>query len=188
MKYMGDSHWWNEKFKLRELNIMKHEKCLEEDIKYFPKEGRVLDVACGDGRNLLYLARLGYKVHAIDFSEEALNRLNYFAEKEKLYIETKLVDLSSEDVFINLDKYEVIIINHYRLNPNLYDNLISCLNIGGVLWVNGFREVPSDNPNITVSDILSEDDFAILNSYKQGNKQLYELGKRKFIKYVWRKE
>ena len=31
MNYMGDSHWWNERFKLRSLNIMNHEKCLEED-------------------------------------------------------------------------------------------------------------------------------------------------------------
>lgn len=32
MEYMGNSQWWNDRFKARELNIMKHEKILEEDI------------------------------------------------------------------------------------------------------------------------------------------------------------
>lgn len=34
MKYMGDSEWWNKRFKTRELNVMLNEKCLEEDIKF----------------------------------------------------------------------------------------------------------------------------------------------------------
>lgn len=74
MKYMGDKDWWNKRFRNRELNIMKHEKLLEEDIKYFPLEGNVLDVASGDGRNAIYLASLGYEVTAIDFSEQALDK------------------------------------------------------------------------------------------------------------------
>lgn len=97
MKYMGDSEWWNERFKDRGLKIMIHEKRLEEDIIYFPKKGKILDIACGDGRNAIYLARLGYEVLAVDFCEEALERLNYFIKKELLEIETKLVDLSKDE-------------------------------------------------------------------------------------------
>lgn len=187
MKYMGDSNWWNERFKIRELKIMYHEKCLEEDIKYFPRKGNILDIACGDGRNSIYLARLGYCVHAIDFSEAALIRLNYFAKKQNLDVRTKLVDLSSNDAFVNLYKYDVIIMNHYRLNPQLYNSIMNHLNIGGVLWVNGFREIPNDNPNITELDLLLEEDFVSLNKYKLESKKLYELGQRKFIRCMWKK-
>lgn len=187
MKYMGDSDWWNERFKVRELNVMMHEKILEEDILYFPTEGKILDVACGDGRNSIYLARLGYEVIAIDFSEEALNRLSYFSKKECLKIETKLIDLSSDDALANLDKFDGIIINHYRLNPQLYSNLMNHVNKDGVLWVNGFMEIPNDNPNITPSDILKKNDFISLASYKLENKKLYEIGQRKFIRGIWRK-
>lgn len=120
MNYMGDSDWWNARFKKRKLNRMIHEKCLVDDIRYFPKKGKVLDIACGDGRNAIYLARLGYQVFAIDFCEEALKRLSYFAKEEALEIETKLVDLSKDTSLTHLNKFEAIIINHYRLKPQLY--------------------------------------------------------------------
>lgn len=188
MKYMGDYQWWNNKFKERELNLMKHEESLEEDIKYFPRKGKILDIACGDGRNSIYLAGLGYAVHAIDFSEEALKRLNYFSKKEKLNIDTQLVDLSTNNFFVYLDKYDAIIINHYRLRPELYSILMNYINKGGILWVNGFKEIPSDNPNITESDILREEDFISMEKYTLENKNIYRIGERTFIRCIWRNE
>lgn len=187
MKYMGDSDWWNTRFKDRKLNIMMHEKRLEDDLIYFPTKGKILDIACGDGRNAIYLARLGYEVIALDFCEEALNRLNYFIEKESLKIQTKLLDLSKDDSFINLDKVEGIIINHYRLKPKLYSNLMNYVNNDGILWVNGFIQIPTDNPNITELDILRESDFTSLNTYRLENKEIYEINQRKFMRCIWRK-
>lgn len=187
MQYMGNCQWWNDKFKSRELKLMRHEKCLEEDIKYFPRKGKILDIACGDGRNSIYLARLGYVVHAIDFSEEALNRLNYFAEKENLNIETQLGDLSENNFLNNLYNYDAIIINHYRLRPELYSILMKHIKENGVLWINGFKEIPSDNPNITELDILREEDLIDIENYHLENKKTYSIGERTFIRYIWRK-
>ena len=187
MKYMGDSNWWNARFKNRELNVMAHEKCLEDDILYFPKKGQILDIASGDGRNAIYLAKLGYQVLAIDFCEEALKRLSYFSEKQSLKIETKLVDLSKKESFIDLRDFQAIIINHYRLNPPFYTNLMNSLHKGGILWVNGFSEVPTDHPNITELDILTERDFIFLSNYKLENKKIYTFNQRKFLRCIWRK-
>lgn len=187
MNYMGDSDWWNARFKARALSIIAHEKCLEDDIIYFPKKGKILDVGCGDGRNAIYLARLGYEILAVDFSEEALERLSYFAKKESLKIETKLVDLSRDDSLSHLGRFEAIIINHYRLKPQLYMNLMNYIHKDGVLWINGFNEVANDNPNVTESDLLKESDFASLKSYNLVDKKIYEINQRKFIRCIWRK-
>ena len=165
---------------------MKHEKCLEEDIFYFKPKGKILDIACGDGRNSIYLARLGFEVTAIDFSDEAINRLNYFANEEKLKIKTTLIDLSSVDELKTLGKYDGIIINHYRIKKELYDELMKHLNEQGILWVNGFRDIPRDNPNITSDDIFKVDEFQILDSYKMVDKRLYEIDEQKFIRGIWR--
>lgn len=185
MKYMGDSNWWNERFKTRALKVMMHEKCLEDDLSYFPKIGKILDIACGDGRNAIYLARLGYEVVAVDFCEVALDRLKYFAEKEGLKIEVRQIDLSKECSF--LDRFEAILINHYRLRPELYSHLINHLKKDGVLWVNGFSKVPDDNPNIKEQDVLKESDFISLDNYTLENKKIYEINQQRFIRCIWRK-
>ena len=42
--------------------------------------GRALDIACGAGRNALFLAKAGYRVDAIDISPEGLKLANQEAE------------------------------------------------------------------------------------------------------------
>jgi SAM-dependent methyltransferase len=41
--------------------------------------GRALDLACGEGRNTLWLARQGWQVTGVDFSPVALERAGYLA-------------------------------------------------------------------------------------------------------------
>ena len=45
---------------------------LEECAPLLPPSGRALDLACGAGRNAIYLSGLGYAVDAVDISPEAL--------------------------------------------------------------------------------------------------------------------
>ena len=87
MGYMGDREYWDEKFCNRSDNILKPEKLLVDNIDYFRK-GTVLDIACGDGRNSIFLLEKGFRVTGVDFSAEALKRLNIFAERKKCVINT----------------------------------------------------------------------------------------------------
>ena len=174
MNYMGDSLWWNNRFKSRDLCVMKWEKRLEKDIHFFRSKRKILDVACGDGRNAIYLSKLGFEVFAIDFSIEAIKRLKYFAQKESLNIKTALVDLSQEKIGNINESYDVIIINHYRVRPELYSELIKYLNPDGILWVNGFRDIPKGNPNVKQSDLLCDEDFFALKECNLLNKKIYE--------------
>ena len=189
MNYMGDSTWWNNRFKNRALNQMKPELCLQEDARTFSPHLKILDVACGDGRNALYLAALGHEVSAVDFSEEALKRLHYFASQENLHLSTFTADLSTN--FFQVLKglsFDVIIINHYRLNHKNYGKLITFLNPGGILWVNGFQEVPLDNPDIKPSDLILDSDFTTLKSLCElTDQKAYTLNDRQFVRYIWTK-
>jgi SAM-dependent methyltransferase len=45
---------------------------------------RILDLGCGDGRYSIPFAELGATVDCVDFSEEAIQRLNQLAEKKVL--------------------------------------------------------------------------------------------------------
>ncbi|CEK12012.1 SAM-dependent methyltransferase TehB [Legionella hackeliae] len=55
----------------------------------------ILDVGCGSGRNLLYLAKMGHRVTGIDHSQSALKTIHDIVEKEALPgINTILYDLN----------------------------------------------------------------------------------------------
>lgn len=186
MNYMGDSAWWRNRFKSRKLEIMSHEKCLENDMSYFPLKGKILDIACGDGRNSIYLARLGYEVFAVDFCEEAINRLTYFASRENLNIRTRIVDLSQDSLNTLEEKFDAIIINHYKPTPRLLKDFEDIQNKNGLLWLNGFRTIPFDNPDVKESDIMLDEEFELLDKNVLLDKKNYELNKREFVRYIWR--
>lgn len=57
--------------------------------------GRALDVACGSGRNALFLAEHGFQVTAIDLAQEALDLLDREAARRGLTIDTQLVNLEA---------------------------------------------------------------------------------------------
>ena len=46
--------------------------------------GRALDVACGAGRNSIFLAQAGYQVDAIDISPEGLKQAREKAEHQSV--------------------------------------------------------------------------------------------------------
>ena len=70
-------------------------------LKWLPRLGlgpdrkRALDLACGLGRNSLYLARQGWAVRAVDVSSEALERLRAKAGREELDIDCLVLDLDA---------------------------------------------------------------------------------------------
>lgn len=58
------------------------------------KSCNIIDVGCGDGTNVLYLARKGFvHVEGVDCSENGIRKLNKFAEKEALSINAEVADL-----------------------------------------------------------------------------------------------
>ena len=59
--------------------------------------GRALDVACGAGRNALYLAANGFDVTALDISSVALERGRAAAQERSLDIEWLCADLDEPD-------------------------------------------------------------------------------------------
>ena len=187
MSYMGNRDWWNRRFHRREWKPMKPDPKLESDCFLLPKAGRVLDVACGDGRNAIFLAENGFFVNGIDFSESALKRLSFFAEKAGVNIHTAVVDLDGSHPFQELLMYDSIIINHYRLHPELYADLACHLMENGILWVNGFYAIPQDNPFVTEQDLLKDEDFSGLTHCILEDKVLYQNGSHTCVRYLWRK-
>ena len=70
------------------------------------KPGKALDLACGAGRNSLYLAGLGWKVTAVDRSAAALRLLRRHAGR--LSLDIRQVDLERGEFPIDPEAYDLI--------------------------------------------------------------------------------
>ena len=92
--------------------------------------GRALDVACGDGRNALYLAQLSYAVDAIDVSDVAIDALRAAARERGLPIAPRVVDLEREP--LPEGPYDAIVVVNF-LQRDLFGALQDALAPDGLL-------------------------------------------------------
>ena len=105
---------------------------------------RALDLACGPGRNSVFLAERGWFVDAWDISDVALSILTYEREGRAsrgfpLEIEIREVDLDT--VAIPADTYDLVL-NVLFLDRRLWPALAAALRPGGLLVFQTFVEVP----------------------------------------------
>lgn len=129
---MQESNKWNRKYKNKESILRNPEDFIVQNYNKL-KEGTVLDFASGDGRNSIFLAKKGFKVTAVDFSNEALKRLNCFASKENINVNTLCLDLSNNESISSLGTFDNIIICCYKLEDFLIDYIEKLLNPSGIL-------------------------------------------------------
>ena len=131
---MGTRERWNERYADGGLEpfpdapaewLVAHEALLHGG-------GRALDVACGDGRNALYLAQLGYMVDAIDVSDVAIGALRDAVDQRGLAmtIAPRVVDLEREP--LPAGPYDVIVTLNY-LQRGLFGALENALAPGGLV-------------------------------------------------------
>jgi len=79
-----DRQAWDERYSTDELvwHAEPNRFLVEEVAGLSP--GRALDLACGEGRNALWLAEQGWAVTAVDFSGVALQKARRLAEQRRL--------------------------------------------------------------------------------------------------------
>ena len=71
----------------------------------YPKRGKLLDLGCGQGRDAIPLARLGYEVTGIDNSKVGIDQMNKLAQSENLNLRGIVADIYQYDNFSNFRFY-----------------------------------------------------------------------------------
>jgi tellurite methyltransferase len=95
--------------------------------------GRALDVACGAGRNALFLAANGYAVTALDISSVALERGRRSADERALSVEWLCADLDDYvERVLPAGTFDLIVWVRY-IHDTLMPSLIARLDTGGTL-------------------------------------------------------
>lgn len=126
-----DKEKWNQKYQTTKFNSGR-EPCewLNENSGLLPGKGRALDIACGEGRNAVFAASLGYDVLGIDISDMGLKNARQLAGEKKLHINTLATDL--DDFEFEENAFDLVLC-FYFLDRKLFPCVRKSLKPGG--WV-----------------------------------------------------
>jgi len=130
-----DARDWDRRYAEKELlwSATPNQFVAAEFAKAAP--GRALDLACGEGRNAVWLAGLGWQVTAVDFSPVAVDR----ARTASTSVEWVVADLTTWEM--PEDTYDAVIVAYLHLPPADMSAILGraarALRTGGVFFFIG---------------------------------------------------
>ena len=89
--------------------------------------GDALDLACGAGRHAIYLARLGWRVTAVDAARSGMERLRRAAPE----VDARVADLERDEYRIPAAAFDLIC-DFYYLQAGLFPSIRDGLRPGGI--------------------------------------------------------
>ncbi len=130
-----DIRGWNERYRSRELSPddvdTKPTPLLVEATKPLAR-GTALDLACGTGRNAIWLAQCGWSVTAIDGSEAAIEALRARVSQLGIDVDARVADLQKREYEIEKSHWDLVAICYY-LQRDLFEPAKNGVKPGGVL-------------------------------------------------------
>ncbi|EDZ62513.1 tellurite resistance protein TehB [Sulfurimonas gotlandica GD1] len=183
---LKDKEKWDTKYleKSQLLRPRQASKNLQDNIVHC-KGTKALDLACGSGRNSIFLAECGFEVDAFDIAEAAIKALEADARTRNLLskINATQVDLDTHNIKENY--YDIIVMANF-LDRKVLASAMNALKKYGVLFVETYmlsdeNEKQSDTNNLLKSQELREmlDDSWEVLYYDEFENEDYEIYKMK---------
>ncbi len=136
----------------------------------FDKQWNVLEVGCGEGQNVIYLAKQGYaRVDAFDISENGINKLKKRCELQGVSINSYVDDLTKCQLRKNYDLVMSFGTLHFVKREDWKRFLVHAkehTNVGGIHIMQIFTDVVPASPDIAP--------FAIGLAKDEEIRELYE--------------
>jgi len=133
---------WDERYSISEFYYgTEPNDFLKDHASNIKKGGKVLCMAEGEGRNAVYLAKLGLDVTAVDQSSVGLNKLNELASKNGVSVHTVVADLA--DYAITPESWDAVISIWCHVPPSLrrklHASVVAGLKPGGILILEAYE-------------------------------------------------
>jgi len=97
-----------------------------------------LDIACGEGRNSIYLAKRGFHVTGLDISKAGLEKGRQWMEREGVKINLRVVNLEKFEL---TEKYDLILNCNFLLR-DLIPKSVAALSPGGIIVIDTLLDSP----------------------------------------------
>lgn len=94
--------------------------------------GQALDLACGAGRNALYLAERGWRVTAVDGSKVAIELTRHRSAQRRLTVDARIADLEQGEFAIEPGAFDLIC-DCYYMQRDLFPGMKAGVRSGGVV-------------------------------------------------------
>ena len=108
------SQQWDDRYRARELVwTADPNRYLVEAVAGL-EPGSALDLACGEGRNAVWLAANGWQVTGVDFSPVGLDKARRLAAKAGVAVDWELADATTWEASA---RYELVIVLYLHLEP-----------------------------------------------------------------------
>ncbi|MBI3534120.1 MAG: methyltransferase domain-containing protein [Deltaproteobacteria bacterium] len=134
-----DRSQWDKKYKTKTYIFGKEPALfLKEHVHLLPV-GKALDIAMGEGRNAIYLAKKGFIVEGVDISEVALQKAKMLARDNNVTSKLLVINADLNTYTIKSDYYEVII-DFYYLQRSLFPQIKKGLKKGGIVVFETYTE------------------------------------------------
>ncbi|WP_457640126.1 class I SAM-dependent methyltransferase [Persephonella sp.] len=121
----NDREKWNKKYSSGDFPWTEPSEIVKK-FYHLAEKGKALDIACGTGRNAVFLSEKGFQVDAVDISDVALERL------KKQYPQINTIQADLDFYSIPENSYELILNINY-LNRRLIPQIKEGLKQGGVV-------------------------------------------------------
>jgi len=141
--------------------------------------GIALDIACGAGKNSIYLAENDFEVESLDISKVALDVLKDYNYKNITTILTDLDGFTPSE-----DKYNLIVMTNF-LDRDMIPRLVNGLTSGGILFIETYMvHISNTKKSSNLNYLLKEgelktffdENYKILD-YSEFDNEPYELYK-----------
>ena len=123
---------WEEKYRSGERGKEDAPTILLTETAEKLTPGTAIDLACGAGRNALYLAEHGWNVTAVDGSKAAIEIVRERASARGLHVHTEVADLTAPGFAIPAAAFDVVLIAYY-LQRDLFPKAKAAVRPGGIL-------------------------------------------------------
>ncbi|HZX12039.1 MAG TPA: methyltransferase domain-containing protein [Candidatus Nanoarchaeia archaeon] len=141
----SDKAWRWDRLYLQEPSIFEGVDDKIEKILSYKKSGSALDLGCGTGDDLLFLAERGFEVHGVDISDVALGHFKKKADAKKQKVRAVHADLSS--YILEQDYDAIILVSILQFIPRedalkLFAQMQERTRLGGINMISCFKQEP----------------------------------------------
>jgi SAM-dependent methyltransferase len=127
---------WNERYGGSSYLFGKEPSLLLRNHLDALRKGKALDVAMGEGRNAVFLAKNGFAVEGVDCSSVAVEKAKRLATEAGVTVDAKAQNL---DFFLMpLMKYDTIVMTYFKPLPRFYSEIKRGLVAGGTVAIEAF--------------------------------------------------